>query len=478
VLPICEVPRLAILWGQRGHDAPALPGFHAPAGGGVDERDASAPNDGGEDAPARVAALRELFEELGILWAHGAEALDERTRQELRWRFHESADEGHGRLAALGLAWRTAELVPIGRWVSPSYVPRRAHVSYFALRLPARIAPDADLFEHEEAEWIEPERALEKWQRGEVLIQPPLAAFLRSFARGALRQDELLAVFGARGEDSLRWECVPWVQVLPLRTPTLPPATHTNSLLIGSGQALLVEPATPYPEELDRMVQWVEEGKRAGIEPIAIFATHHHVDHIGGARALAARLSLPIWGHRITGERGKLALDRHLEDGERIELEGPERVVLRMIHTPGHAPGHLCVMEERSRVMIAGDMVAGEGTILIEPNDGDMAEYLASLRRMAGEEPSMLLPAHGMALRDPQWTLDHYVAHRLAREAKVLDALVAHGSPASAAELLPRAYDDAPRAVWPIAALSAEAHLIKLEREGRARRVADRWSAV
>jgi ribonuclease/clavin/mitogillin len=127
-------------------------------------------------------------------------------------------------------------------------------------------------------------------------------------------------------------------------------------------------------------------------------------------------------------------------------------------------------------VMIAGDMVAGEGTILVEPTDGDMAEYLASLARMGELEPSMLLPAHGMPIRDPQRVLDHYVAHRLAREAKILAALSAHGAPASPAELLPRAYDDAPRAAWPLAALSIEAHLIKLEREGRARRVGGRWS--
>jgi glyoxylase-like metal-dependent hydrolase (beta-lactamase superfamily II) len=125
--------------------------------------------------------------------------------------------------------------------------------------------------------------------------------------------------------------------------------------------------------------------------------------------------------------------------------------------------------------MIAGDMVAGVGTILVEAIDGDMALYLESLRRMDAEAPSVLLPAHGWPLRDAHGALERYIAHRLERERKVHAALVRHGGPASVAELLPAAYDDAPRAVWPIAALAAEAHLIKLEREGRARRTAAGW---
>ncbi len=477
VVPLAEGP--ALVWARRNDDAPALPGFHVAPGGMIEQSDARAPSDGGDELAARVAALRELFEEVGVLVAHGAERLSADDVCALRDALRDDAAEGAERFAALGLAWRTRELVPIGRWVTPSYAPQRFDTRFFALPMRERVPLDPDAFELASAEWIEAERALEQWGRAEVLIAPPLAALLRALARdGRLVPEHVTRVRGARGEESLRWEIVPWLQMLPLRTPTLPPATHTSSFLVGSGQALLVEPATPYPDELERAVRWVEEARVAGIEPIAIVATHHHADHVGGARALSRELGLPLWAHQRTAARleGELTFERHLEDGERLELDGPEPTALRVLHTPGHAPGHVCLVEERSGAMIAGDMVAGIGTILVEPNDGDMSLYLASLERMAAEEPSVLLPAHGGPLRDPGSTIAHYVRHRLERERKVLAALSAHGTSAAASELVPVAYDDAPPVVWPLAALSTEAHLEKLERDGKVRREGKRWA--
>ncbi|MGB5504721.1 MAG: MBL fold metallo-hydrolase, partial [Polyangiales bacterium] len=96
---------------------------------------------------------------------------------------------------------------------------------------------------------------------------------------------------------------VPTIEMLPVRTPTLPPATHTNTFLIGTGEAVLIEPATPYREEQDLMVQWVQSARLRGVEPVAILATHHHPDHVGGAMALRERLQLPLWGHAMTAQR-------------------------------------------------------------------------------------------------------------------------------------------------------------------------------
>lgn len=270
----------------------------------------------------------------------------------------------------------------------------------------------------------------------------------------------------------------PTIEVLAVRTPTLPPATHTNTFLVGTGEAVLIEPATPYEDELDAMVSWVGEARARGLEPIAILATHHHPDHVGGANALRTRLGLPLWGHAMTAQRleGHVEIDRLLEDGERIELDGPVSTSLTAMHTPGHAPGHLCFTDEASRIMIAGDMVASIGTIIVEPTDGDMILYLESLRRMAADEPAGLLPAHGDLIGDPQAILAFYIAHRLMREGKVLDALRAHGAPAQPTDLVADAYSDTPRGLWPLALRSIEAHLIKLEREGRARAVGDRWT--
>jgi glyoxylase-like metal-dependent hydrolase (beta-lactamase superfamily II) len=270
----------------------------------------------------------------------------------------------------------------------------------------------------------------------------------------------------------------PTIEVLAVRTPTLPPATHTNTFLVGTGQAVLVEPATPYQEEQDVMVEWVESARARGVEPIAIIATHHHPDHIGGAGVLRDRLGLPLWGHAMTAQRlsGVVEVDRLLEDGERIELDGPTKTALTAVHTPGHAPGHLCFVDEASGIMIAGDMVASIGTIIVEPIDGDMILYLDSLRRIASLEPAALLPAHGDIIEDPQAILRFYIAHRLMREGKVLDALEAHGQAARPDDLVARAYDDTPEALWPLAVRSIEAHLIKLEREERITSEGGCWS--
>ncbi|NNE19349.1 MAG: MBL fold metallo-hydrolase [Myxococcales bacterium] len=268
--------------------------------------------------------------------------------------------------------------------------------------------------------------------------------------------------------------------MLPVRTPTLPPATHTNTFLIGTGEAVLIEPATPYREEQDLMVQWVQSTRLRGVEPVAILATHHHPDHVGGAMALRERLQLPLWAHAMTAQRldGIVEVDRLIQDGERIQLDGATPTALTAVHTPGHAPGHLCFIEEASNIMIAGDMVASVGTIIVEPTDGDMLLYLESLRNMATLEPAGLLPAHGTLIEQPQAILNFYIEHRLMRERKVVDALEERGKASRPRHLVASAYADTPKALWPLALQSIEAHLIKLEREGRVWKEGDRWAPV
>lgn len=272
------------------------------------------------------------------------------------------------------------------------------------------------------------------------------------------------------------YSVAPHLRVMPVRTPTLPPATHTNSFLIGTGEAVLVEPASPYEDEIGRMVEWVDEARAEGVRVAAILATHHHPDHVGGATQLAERLSLPLWAHEMTAQRlqGAVQFDRLLGEGERIELSGPTATALTAVHTPGHAPGHLCFIDEATGILIAGDMVASVGTIIVEPVDGDMALYLDSLRRMIALEPAGLLPAHGGVIEGARAMLEFYIEHRLMREAKVFDALQAQG-PGRPLDIVAQAYDDAPKAVWPLAVRSIEAHLIKLEGEGRVERDPAGW---
>ena len=257
--------------------------------------------------------------------------------------------------------------------------------------------------------------------------------------------------------------------VFAARTPTLPPATHTNSYALGSREVLLVEPATPYDDERRAWVEWVRAMPASGRVPVAIVVTHHHVDHVGGAAFLSKELGLPLWAHAETASRLDAPVVRLLSEDDVLQLDGPVPERWRVLHTPGHAPGHVCLVEETERVVVVGDMVASVGTILIAPGDGHMATYLTQLERLAKLDAAVALPAHGEPIETPATLFRHYIAHRLLREGKVLAALETFAPRgATASELVSSAYADTPPHVWPIAMVSVEAHLEKLVEEGRA----------
>mgnify|MGYP002355828001 CR=1 FL=1 len=153
------------------------------------------------------------------------------------------------------------------------------------------------------------------------------------------------------------------------------------------------------------------------------------------------------------------------------------RFSLAAMHTPGHAPGHLVFCERHTGLAYAGDMVAGTGTILIDPeDDGDMSAYLASLEKIAAAGPLALIPAHGPVIEDPQGCLRRYRTHRMMREERILAAIPSAWRAVSA--VLAEAYADTPVALWPLAARSLEAHLRKLATEGRIHRNGDDVSAA
>jgi len=265
-------------------------------------------------------------------------------------------------------------------------------------------------------------------------------------------------------------DVAPGVALFPVRTPTLPPATHTNTYALLGREVLLVEPATPYDDE---RAAWLDWARSLGAERImGVLVTHHHIDHASAATVFARALDVPLFGHRETFDRLRdlsgLEL-RELHDGEPLDLGGR---TWHALHTPGHAPGHICLHDRDGRTLLAGDMVANGSTILIPPDDGgDMAEYIAQLRRLDALGATLVLPAHGEPIDDPHGLFDYYVKHRLMREEKVLAAWVEKqrelGREPTIAEIVPRAYDDTPMHLWPLARSAAEAHVIKLQREGR-----------
>lgn len=247
---------------------------------------------------------------------------------------------------------------------------------------------------------------------------------------------------------------------VPLVTPTLPPATRTNTYLVDTGSGWLVVDLGPSDEgELARLGEAID-GLLGGAKALAgLVVTHEHPDHVGGLGWWRARYDLPVWAHPHTiAALGGGGAWREVVEDVRV---GAATLLL----TPGHAHGHLSVLTG-SQDLVAGDLVAGLGTIIVAPPDGDMSAYLGSLTRMASLHPRRVYPAHGPSDDDGEGRLRAYRAHRLAREARVREAL--RPVPSSLMEVVSRAYADVSEMLWPMAAGSCEAHLRRLAALGEA----------
>lgn len=275
-------------------------------------------------------------------------------------------------------------------------------------------------------------------------------------------------------------EIAPGVRTLPLRTDTLPPATHTQCYLVGDADFVVIDPGSTDPDEQQRLRQAIDAQIAQGRRLVAIILTHQHRDHIGGVHAVQQHFDRPVWAHQRTAEAlDTIEIARKLQDNERIELGDDSLVCL---HTPGHASGHLCLHHRRTNSLLVGDLVASVGTIVINPPDGHMGDYLASLERARDVDSRRLLPAHGQPITDPSALLTEYLNHRHARESQVLDALTQlTGGPnpqypdLTPADLVPHVYQNIPKAIWPLAARSLLAHLIHLVELGQAHDEAGRF---
>ncbi len=252
------------------------------------------------------------------------------------------------------------------------------------------------------------------------------------------------------------------VHVVPLRTPTLPPATHTNCVVVGDAERVVViDPASPFADEQQELIAWLT-AHGATVE--AVWLTHHHADHVLAAHAVRDAFDAPIHAHPATIERlrGLVEVTGELFEGDFLEFDG---LTLEALHTPGHARGHLAFRDRGSRLVVAGDLVAGQGTIVIDPPEGDMADYLLTLARLIQEGVGAIVPAHGPVIEDGEARLFEYIAHRQQREEQVADVLRSRGE-GKAIDLVPVLYPEVPAMFWPLAARQVLAHLLKLEAEG------------
>jgi glyoxylase-like metal-dependent hydrolase (beta-lactamase superfamily II) len=208
----------------------------------------------------------------------------------------------------------------------------------------------------------------------------------------------------------------------------------TNTYLFGADPCVVIDPGSEDPGHLEA-IRAAAAG-RGGIGLVLL--THSHGDHTAGAKELGAEVVLPSGGETHAG--------------------------LRVLATPGHADDHVCFLSGGG-VCFAGDLVLGLGSTIVPPGGGSLAAYMDSLALLQAEPIDLIAPGHGPWIADPAAKLAEYVEHRQMRERKLLAAL--DGGERSRAALLAEAWSDIPVELLPMAAMAMEAHLEKLEEEGR-----------
>ena len=467
-----------------------------------------------------IAAVRETFEEVGLLLAVGD--IDLPALQ--TWRIRMQAGEAGVAefCTATGLQFDLRGLVYCAHWLTPVGSPKRFDTRFFAARAPAGQQAEADLAEAVELMWLTPAQALDR-ARGLKLL-PVTRELLRDLQQhdtaatalaGMRAQTKVPLVMPRRAitgdgpgvvlphersyaeigrldptgrgdvHSTLRAGRVVQLspRVLRITAPNPGPMTGpgTNSYLVGGGERwTLIDPGPEIAAASGDHLQVVLAAVAALTPPgriERILVTHTHRDHSPGAAAFARATGAPVWGriadHPAWQDPG--FSPAHLpQHGDRITAG--DDATLRVIHTPGHASNHLCFLLEEEKLLFTGDHVMQGSTVVINPPDGDMAAYLRALQALLDEDLEWLAPGHGFLVAEPQAVLRGLIAHRLRREAKVVQSLQSEG-PGTLEALLPLVYNDVSPALHPVARRSLLAHLLKLQADGRARLADEIWSA-
>lgn len=266
-------------------------------------------------------------------------------------------------------------------------------------------------------------------------------------------------------------ELRPGIRRLVAPNPSMMTGPGTNTYLFGTDEVAVLDPG-PLIQSHVETIQRVAEA------PIRwVLVTHTHPDHSPAAVELARATGAELLGKPAPeGQHQDTTFvpTRVLDDGDKLHTD---EFVIKAIHTPGHASNHLCFLHEESNWLFTGDHVIDGSTVVIDPPDGNMKQYIESLRRIGGLGCTALAPGHGEIVGDPGRLVDWIVEHRLEREAKVVAALQVHRDLTSH-ELVPHVYQDVDPKLYGWAERSLLAHLIKLEEDGAAACRGGRWQAT
>lgn len=245
----------------------------------------------------------------------------------------------------------------------------------------------------------------------------------------------------------------------------------TNAYLLPGARPTLIDAPEASDAFVDRVAEALET-EQAGAALSQVLVTHFHRDHMEGVEALARR-----WPEVTIAKVPHPADAKHqvtwtpLKDGELVAAGDG---TLWVLHTPGHAPDHVALLDMRSSILFCGDLLVNGGTVAISPaSGGDLALYLRSLRRLLEDQPRRIYPGHGPPVDNPRALIRAYIAHRLAREQQILDELTR--SPGSEDDLTSRVYPEVGPELRETARENLRAHLLKLQAEGRASATSGTW---
>jgi endoribonuclease LACTB2 len=334
--------------------APALRffgGFHAFPGGKVHADDPATaarflagPGEAVSPLDVRRATVaRELFEECGVLLARRPDgSLPAADLAPLRRELVEDRVAFAEVLGRLGLCLRREDFTFAGTLVTPPFTALRFDTAFFVAELPPGQRAEVWPGELDEGRWTTAASLLDEWNRGACLVSPPTVTLLEA-VRGRPVSDlparlaPLLRSLEAGAVPPIFF--APGVRMIPLRTVALPPSTHTNAYLAGTGPRYLIDPGPADPDEQQRLFATVDAEQEAGRGLTAVVLTHHHPDHVGAAAACAVRYGVPVWAHPWTAQAlaGRVPVSRELHEGDRLDLgtapDGSGPWQLEALHT-------------------------------------------------------------------------------------------------------------------------------------------------
>lgn len=500
---------------RRSPAASFAPGAYVFPGGGIDASDAAShgiaarrPTQSALHLTQAIAAIRESFEELGVLLARHA---DGRPADAVDIAALQRSAPFAAQCTARGLTLAADDVFLLAHWITDRDLPRRFDVPFLVARMPPGQAPVADGAEQFEPVWVRPDDALARHKAGDFFMIFPT---LRTLER-LQRFESVDAVLGACAGERPLWTSCPragllhgaearfmehesaygelelvnpdgqllhhldWrtnqpvpllknVTRLTAPNPGVMTGPGTNSYLVGDPDTgyIAIDPGPNEPEHLQRL--W----RAAGGDIRIIVCTHSHADHSPGARPLQAMCNAPppilgLSSAPTARPASEFTPDRELTNGERLRVTGPSvQHTLEVILTPGHAANHLCLVLVEDGLLLSGDHVLNGSTTVVDPPDGNMTDYLDSLDALSAacdrNGIGFILPAHGYVLGSAKDAIARLKAHRLQREAKVLAAMRQRPN-GSMDDWVALAYDDVPQRMWPVAQRSLLAHVQRIE---------------